>query len=236
MARTSYLHQTFKCLFLTMLMGTQNGLFSLTNTEENIESQPTNVSKILNMKEQSFGIHASFMISPYPTSSLLEIPQGIQPRPKRFPRVDRKTAGKGRKVVPQFEDANGTTVIGSPGGSITISCNIFMLQDYTVSWVHRTAVEDNNNERPNERNDGEYRLDLLTIGNSTYTSDERISSHFRHPSDWGLKIDNLKPSDAGVYLCQLSTFPERVRFVFLEIQGILTLRIVGPYSQYFIKR
>ena len=220
MVRTYHLHQLFKCLFLTMLMGSQHGLFSMTSTEQDTEGQPRNVSKILNMKENSFGIHASFMISPYPTSSLLDIPHGIQPRPKRFPRVNRKTSGKGRKVVPQFEDANGTTVIGTPGGSITISCNIFMLQDYTVSWVHRTGVEENN-ERLNERNEGEYRLDLLTIGNSTYTSDERISSHFRHPSDWGLKIDNLKPSDAGVYLCQLSTFPEKVRFVFLEIQGKL---------------
>ena len=226
MVRTFYHHQAFKCLFLIVLMGSKKGLFSVTSTEEYVESQPTNVSKILNMNENNFGIHASFMISPYPTSSLLDIPHGIQARPKRFPRVNRKTAGKGRKVVPHFEDANGTTVIGSPGGSITISCNIFMLQDYTVSWVHRTAVDDNI-EQPNERNDGEYRLDLLTIGNSTYTSDERISSHFRHPSDWGLKIDNLKPSDAGVYLCQLSTFPEKVRFVFLEIQGMYlrTLRL-----------
>jgi hypothetical protein len=90
-----------------------------------------------------------------------------------------------------------------------------MLQDLTVSWLHRTIAENNNEERE----DGKYRLDLLTIGNSTYTSDDRISASFRHPSDWGLKIDNLNPSDAGMYLCQLSTFPARARFVFLEIQG-----------------
>lgn len=168
------------------------------------------------IKEQSsYGIHASLMISPYPTSSMLDVPHAIRTRPKRYPRGNRKAAGKGRKVVPQFEDANRTTVIGSPGGSITINCNIFMLQDYTVSWLHRTAVE----KEDNEHSKGKYRLDLLTIGNSTYTSDDRISTKFRHPSDWGLRIVNLKPSDAGMYLCQLSTFPARARFVFLEIQG-----------------
>ena len=174
----------------------------------------------VNTRPSSYGIHASLMISPYPTSSMLGVPLAIRTRPKRYPGGNRKTAGKGRKVVPQFEDANMTTVIGAPGGSITLSCNIFMLQEYTVSWVHRTIVEKDNNG-PDERGEGKYRLDLLTIGNSTYTSDDRISTKFRHPSNWGLKIYNLKPSDAGMYSCQLSTFPARARFVFLEIQGKL---------------
>ena len=188
----------------------------------NVEEDENNkVSKRFNTHHHSiYGIHASLMISPYPTSSMVDIPQTIQARSKRFPRMNGKTLGKGRQIVPQFEDKNGTTVIGSPGGSITLSCNIFMLQDYTVSWVHRTPTKNNDVK---ERSDGKYNLDLLTIGNSTYTSDHRISSVFLHPSNWGLKIDNLKPSDAGMYLCQLSTFPARARFVFLEIQGNLSL-------------
>ena len=215
MTRFFNLNKIYSCAFLVVLTGNQMGIFSMKNAQEENENH---VSRKLNIKPSSYGIHASFMISPYPTSSMLDIPHDIQTRPKRFPRVNRKpSASKGRKVVPQFEDANGTTVIGSPGGSITLSCNIFMLQDLTVSWLHRTIVE-NNNEN-DEREDGKYRLDLLTIGNSTYTSDDRISASFRHPSDWGLKIDNLNPSDAGMYLCQLSTFPARARFVFLEIQG-----------------
>ena len=176
---------------------------------KNIEESNKEVGR-LNAHQANYGIRATFMISPYPTSSVSVIPRKFQTRPKRFNRGNRKITGKGRYVAPQFEDKNRTTVIGSPGGSVTLSCNIFMLQDYTVSWVHRT---------PSKKDGREYILDLLTIGNSTYTSDDRISSSFRHPSDWGLKINNLIPSDAGVYLCQLSTFPARVRLVFLEIQG-----------------
>ena len=39
------------------------------------------------------------------------------------------------RIRPQFEDANLTTVIGEPGGTVTLDCNIFMLQDHTVSGL-----------------------------------------------------------------------------------------------------
>ncbi len=42
---------------------------------------------------------------------------------------------------------------------------------------------------------------------------------YRYPYNWGLRITNLKPTDAGTYLCQLSTFPPKVRIVYLEIHG-----------------
>ena len=48
---------------------------------------------------------------------------------------------------------------------------------FQVSWAHKTS-------------DGG--LDFLTIGNSTYTSESRISSVFLHPSNWGLRIANLQ--------------------------------------------
>ncbi|CAB4065191.1 unnamed protein product [Lepeophtheirus salmonis] len=72
-----------------------------------------------------------------------------------------------------------------------------------VSWIHVT----------------EKGLDLLTTGNSTYTLEPRISSNFAHPSNWRLKITDLKPEDAGAYLCQISTFPPKVKVVYLEIHG-----------------
>ena len=62
-------------------------------------------------------------------------------------------------------------------------------------------------------------LDLLTLGNATYTLEPRISANFAHPANWGLKITDLRPTDAGSYICQVSTFPPRVRIVFLEIRG-----------------
>ena len=75
-----------------------------------------------------------------------------------------------------------------------------------VTWSHRPA-------------DTSGDLDLLTLGNATYTFEPRISAHFAHPANWGLKITDLRPTDAGNYICQISTFPPRVRIVFLEIRG-----------------
>ena len=64
------------------------------------------------------------------------------------------------------------------------------------------------------------RPDLLTLGNSTHTLDARVSLRFSHPGNWALRVADLRPSDAGTYLCQISTFPrEMVRSVFLEIRG-----------------
>ena len=86
----------------------------------------------------------------------------------------------------------------------------FLLLLFQVSWVHSAY-------RPAT---GDFGFDLLTIGNSTYTLDSRISARFAHPTNWGLKIDSLRPEDAGAYICQISTFPkEKVRIVYLEIRG-----------------
>lgn len=79
-----------------------------------------------------------------------------------------------------------------------------------VSWAHKPVDKDG--------------LDLLTIGNSTYTLEPRISAQFLHPANWGLKISNIQPEDAGTYICQISTFPPKVRILFLEIQGMRPIR------------
>ena len=39
------------------------------------------------------------------------------------------------RIQPEFEDHNGTTVVGDPGGTVVLDCNVFMLQDHTVSYV-----------------------------------------------------------------------------------------------------
>ena len=45
-------------------------------------------------------------------------------------RRSRRPAGR---IRPEFEDMNMTTVVGEPGGTVTLDCNIFMLQDFVVS-------------------------------------------------------------------------------------------------------
>ena len=47
----------------------------------------------------------------------------------------------------------------------------------------------------------------------------RFSPRFGHPGNWGLRIVDLRPSDAGVYLCQISTFPTKVNVVNLKVTG-----------------
>ncbi len=70
------------------------------------------------------------------------------------------------------------------------------------------------------RHSGDGRLELLSLGNATHTLDSRIAARFQHPSDWALHISDLRPEDAGEYLCQIATFPEeKVRIVYLEIRG-----------------
>ena len=85
----------------------------------------------------------------------------------------------------------------------------------TIPTVILTTFEINNIREINDKKmtvTFEFYQELTWI-------DDRISANFRHPSNWGLTINKLTPDDAGMYLCQLSTFPARALFVFLEIQG-----------------
>ena len=44
------------------------------------------------------------------------------------------------RIQPNFEDENSTTVSGKIGESVDLDCNIFMLQDYTVSPTLGTQI------------------------------------------------------------------------------------------------
>lgn len=66
---------------------------------------------------------------------------------------------------------------------------------------------------------------LLTVGLSTYSSDDRfLVEHTRHLGNWALRIKNARKDDEGIYECQLSTHPPES--IFIE------LRIVGEYTEY----
>lgn len=69
---------------------------------------------------------------------------------------------------------------------------------------------------------------LLTVGLSTYSSDDRfLVEHTRHLGNWALRIKNARKDDEGIYECQLSTHPPES--IFIE------LRIVGEYNKYTMK-
>lgn len=66
---------------------------------------------------------------------------------------------------------------------------------------------------------------LLTVGLTTYSSDERFSAtHLRRSEDWTLQIKYVQQRDAGIYECQVSTHPPTSIFLNLKVIGkIVTL-------------
>ncbi|XP_070133606.1 neurotrimin isoform X2 [Drosophila bipectinata] len=82
---------------------------------------------------------------------------------------------------------NVTSLVGRTGN---LNCRIRNLGNKTVSWIrHRD-------------------LHLLTVSESTYTSDQRFSSIYnKQTGDWSLQIKFPQLRDSGVYECQVSTTP-----------------------------
>lgn len=71
-----------------------------------------------------------------------------------------------------------------------------------VSWVRRRDFQ------------------LLTVGLSTYSSDERfLVEHIRHMGHWALRIKTVRDEDQGLYECQLSVHPVQSVFVELKVVG-----------------
>ncbi|XP_023309202.2 putative GPI-anchored protein pfl2 [Lucilia cuprina] len=115
-----------------------------------------------------------------------------------------------QRYGPHFEDVQ---LVGQPtnmtvqaGSSIHLNCRISLLQDKTVSWVRRNSQ-------------GENALDLLTVGLHTYTGDKRYKMEFQYPSNWRLKINNVKKDDEATYECQISTHPPRVIQINLHVNA-----------------
>ena len=61
---------------------------------------------------------------------------------------------------------------------------------------------------------------LLTVGRYTYTTDLRFEAfHSPHTDDWIVRLKNPRPSDSGVYGCQISTTPHRTQLIYLTVHG-----------------
>nr|XP_041633414.1 neurotrimin [Drosophila kikkawai] len=82
---------------------------------------------------------------------------------------------------------NVTSLVGKTGH---LNCRIKNLGNKTVSWIrHRD-------------------LHLLTVSESTYTSDQRFTSIYnKQTGDWSLQIKFPQLRDSGIYECQVSTTP-----------------------------
>jgi len=127
--------------------------------------------------------------------------------------LDALLGGKSKVGVftADFLDENGTTVSVRDGHSTILNCNVYLRHDKTVSWLrHKDDT-----------------IELLTVGDSTYTGDPRINVSFQYPNNWRLNISDIVKSDSGVYLCQISTFPPKALFVNLKVEDALVEMVGG---------
>ncbi|EFN84513.1 Limbic system-associated membrane protein, partial [Harpegnathos saltator] len=105
---------------------------------------------------------------------------------------------------PHFEGESSNITVQA-GASVTLDCRISLLQDKTVSWVRR------------QENGG--KMNLLTVGQHTYTGDSRYTIEFQYPDNWRLRIKRVNSSDEGQYECQISTHPPKFIHVNLHINA-----------------
>ncbi|XP_034480956.1 uncharacterized protein LOC117786713 [Drosophila innubila] len=126
-----------------------------------------------------------------------------------------------QRYGPHFEDVQRvgqpTNMTVQAGSSIHLNCRISLLQDKTVSWVRRSAQNEEN------------ALDLLTVGLHAYTGDKRYKMEFQYPNNWRLKIINVKKDDEATYECQISTHPPRVLQINLHVNAPKVM-IVDEYG------
>ncbi|XP_018329310.1 T-lymphocyte activation antigen CD86 [Agrilus planipennis] len=118
---------------------------------------------------------------------------------------------------PYFVKSASKNVTAIVGKTAHLSCQIKNLGDRTVSWIrHRD-------------------LHLLTVGRSTYTSDQRfVSIHNHHSDDWTLQVRYTQRRDSGIYECQVSTTPPIGHSMYLSVIEPVTTVLGGP--EMFINR
>ncbi|XP_071743348.1 zwei Ig domain protein zig-8 isoform X2 [Lepeophtheirus salmonis] len=114
-----------------------------------------------------------------------------------------------------FENENGTTYSIRDGDTALLDCKVYLRHNKTVSWLRHGAKNS---------------LELLTVGDSTYTGDSRINVSYKYPNNYRLNITNVKKSDAGRYVCQISTFPPKGLFTYLKVEDALLELIDSNYE------
>ncbi|EDW08963.2 uncharacterized protein LOC6579131 isoform X1 [Drosophila mojavensis] len=113
-----------------------------------------------------------------------------------------------------FGTENSTLVTTQIGATAHIPCTVHHIGEGVVSWIRKKDYH------------------LLTVGLTTYSSDERFSAtHLKHSEDWTLQIKFVQLRDAGVYECQVSTHPPTSIFLHLSVVEARA-EISGPPIRY----
>lgn len=112
---------------------------------------------------------------------------------------------------PYFEKSASKNVTALVGKTTYLNCKVRNLGNRTVTWIrHRD-------------------LHLLTVGRSTYTSDQRFTSiHNPMTEDWTLQLRYPQRRDSGVYECQVGTTPPIGYSMHLSVVEPITTLLGGP--------
>lgn len=113
-----------------------------------------------------------------------------------------------------FRSPNNSIIVSQVGSIVQIPCRVHLIGDEMVSWIRRKDFH------------------LLTVGLTTYSSDERFSMiHFEETEDWQLQIKFVQLRDAGFYECAVSSHPSISMFVQLDV-SVSRAEISGPSEKY----
>ncbi|XP_018562030.1 Down syndrome cell adhesion molecule-like [Anoplophora glabripennis] len=101
-----------------------------------------------------------------------------------------------------FLTENSTVVVAQIGGTAKLPCVVRKFSNGVVSWIRKKDSPPT----------------ILTVGVGTYIADDRfLVEHARHLQNWGLVIKHVRPSDAGLYECQVSSHPTTSIFIELRV-------------------
>ncbi|CAO1394797.1 unnamed protein product [Diamesa serratosioi] len=115
---------------------------------------------------------------------------------------------------PYFDkmDTKQITVIN--GATAFMTCSVRNLGNKVVSWIRHNDIN------------------LLAVGDSIYTADQRFQSyHDRNVDTFTLKINHAVKRDEGIYECQIGTSPPKGQRILLTIVDS-NIKIVGEKEQY----
>ncbi|KAL7030462.1 hypothetical protein ACKWTF_006667 [Chironomus riparius] len=118
-------------------------------------------------------------------------------------------------IETSFSTSNFTNITAQVGSIVELPCTVHNPGDgTTISWIRRKDYH------------------LLTVGLTTYSSDERFSAlHLEDSEDWPLKIKYVQLRDAGLYECVVTKHPSISIFIQLNVVEARA-EISGPSEKY----
>ncbi|XP_043210828.1 Down syndrome cell adhesion molecule-like, partial [Amphibalanus amphitrite] len=100
--------------------------------------------------------------------------------------------------APEFDLVHSANKTATVGGSVILNCRVRHIGSLTVSWAHE--------------------LQVLANGMHVFADPRRFKPlHQKYSDDWSLRIRSVRPSDAGLYLCQVGTTPPIAHYLYLTV-------------------